>query len=756
MSINEGAHRFVRMLLVLIFLLLAPLVSAADASRVDVDAILDSTGTWTLEEARKRFADMDRGGNAPAVQVLPMCWRGTSWLRVTIHNAGDFRLLLNSSRIEDVRFYYPSQEGLSIGRAGAALPMHLWTWPGRVPNIPIHVSLGQPAVVFVAARTCLPVKPWVTVVPETEFIALQARAALRDGILCGALFAMALAVAAFAIALRSKQLALLAPLGLLGGLHELASRGYGLWLIWPTYGDWNVRSPHALGSALALLLGCFCWWAARGPLVAHSQERGPYVRTVALFTIQIGSVVFALYTPPDTAIRVLLPVTLVFCTCVLVGTLIQTTKRGATPAVPIMVTMMFSIFNILVRGAELGWPMAMTPGINTWLASGIPTTVSSLMTYLIILGFWVWHSVLERRAARREIAQITQLERSRLETEVQSRTAALNQALALTEHKNTELNGLLGYIGHDLRAPLATIAGYTQRLKEQFSRKRTPELDVISQNVDYQLRLIDDLVHYSRHDRAPLANTPAWISLSKLLTELSCVGLSLCASNANRFRLRLRNVPCYVKVDPTRLRQILTNLLSNAAKFTRFGEVELTVVGPQFDTRGKTTRLVFSVRDTGIGIPKSDFHRVFQAYATLNERGSGTGLGLFITAKIAEDMGAIVKVKSEVSRGTRISLITELPHSGHWISRRNTHPRFDIRPGASGTRRQSAITSQALLELIGFAEQCQYSEVLDWLGRQDSQPDPFFERVQKALRALDFQLITALARKRLLGKNLRH
>jgi CheY-like chemotaxis protein/anti-sigma regulatory factor (Ser/Thr protein kinase) len=132
------------------------------------------------------------------------------------------------------------------------------------------------------------------------------------------------------------------------------------------------------------------------------------------------------------------------------------------------------------------------------------------------------------------------------------------------------------------------------------------------------------------------------------------------------------NFPSTLIGDELRVKQILNNLLSNAAKYTREGEIQLAVSSEQFADNGKLT-ICFSVKDTGIGIRDEDIGKLFQSYTRLdsgvNRRTEGTGLGLVIAKKLAEMMGGNITVESEYGKGSNFTarIVQDISPSGEGI-----------------------------------------------------------------------------------------
>ncbi len=172
---------------------------------------------------------------------------------------------------------------------------------------------------------------------------------------------------------------------------------------------------------------------------------------------------------------------------------------------------------------------------------------------------------------------------------------------------------------------------------------------------DTLLDLINDILDFSKIEAGKLDLDVTDFQLRDLLGEtLRMFGLR---SGAKHLELTYgvdADVPDDLLGDPTRLRQILVNLIGNAIKFTEGGEVVLTVSVE--NKQDQQVRLKFSVRDTGIGISKSEQDRLFQAFTQANasttRKYGGTGLGLAISSKLVALMGGQIGVESEAGKGS--------------------------------------------------------------------------------------------------------
>ncbi|MBA9070861.1 signal transduction histidine kinase/purine-cytosine permease-like protein/ActR/RegA family two-component response regulator [Methylobacterium sp. RAS18] len=288
-------------------------------------------------------------------------------------------------------------------------------------------------------------------------------------------------------------------------------------------------------------------------------------------------------------------------------------------------------------------------------AETLRAALTSLFFILIvILGVVAWLFVLaqeSRRVAQEETARQTAL----YEAEIAAHKitdAKLQQAKETAEAANLAKSRYVVGISHELRTPLNAVLGYAQLLEGDPSipEPRRNGIRVIRRSAQHLSGLIDGLLDISRMEAGRLQTHRNEIRLADFLAQIVDM-VRLQAEGAGlTFRFtRPEILPAVVATDEKRLRQILLNLLSNAIKFTPEGEVAL-----EMTYRGQVA--VFTIRDTGLGIPEADLGRIFEPF----ERGSmpaaraapGTGLGLTIAHLLSQVMGGEITVESRVGEGT--------------------------------------------------------------------------------------------------------
>ena len=222
-------------------------------------------------------------------------------------------------------------------------------------------------------------------------------------------------------------------------------------------------------------------------------------------------------------------------------------------------------------------------------------------------------------------------------------------------------------MSHELRTPLNAIIGLTEMMVKNAARFGTEKAQEPLQRVNragtHLLGLINQVLDLSKIEAGKLELNPQIVQLAPLIDEVAGTARQLAEQNRNRLVIEAQENLGSITVDPMRLRQVLLNLLSNACKFTKDGEVKL-----RLSKVGNGRHWVeLSVSDTGIGMTPEQQAKVFeeftQANATTAQRFGGTGLGLAITRKLTRMMGGDVIVTSEPGKGSEF--MVRLPGGAH-------------------------------------------------------------------------------------------
>lgn len=226
------------------------------------------------------------------------------------------------------------------------------------------------------------------------------------------------------------------------------------------------------------------------------------------------------------------------------------------------------------------------------------------------------------------------------------------------EAENRAKSEFLAHLSHELRTPLTAILGYTDLLLTSDHVPERNYLHIIKRNGRHLLSLLNDVLDLSKIEAGKLEVEKMEIPLHPFINEISAL-ISINAQDKN-LRLKIsaaKPLPAKITTDPTRLRQILLNLLGNALKFTDEGEVSLEVAEAVVNGRDV---LEFAIQDTGIGISSTDIEKLFkpfsQAASISSLREQGTGLGLAISRQLAQYLGGNISVISSPGIGSRFTL----------------------------------------------------------------------------------------------------
>lgn len=292
--------------------------------------------------------------------------------------------------------------------------------------------------------------------------------------------------------------------------------------------------------------------------------------------------------------------------------------------------------------------------------------------------------VTERKRIEEEVRQYArEIEESR--NRVAQQADELRRAHELVQQASRSKSEFLANMSHEIRTPMTAILGYADLLLTETNwntTDRSEALHAIRRNGEHLLTIINDILDLSKIEAGRIT-----------LETISCDLRLLVQEVASSFQIRVvekclqmvvefgEEVPTFVRTDPTRLRQILINLIGNAIKFTEVGTIRIRVHGEATDTPER--RLRFEVIDTGIGIDSGRLEDLFLPFTQLDARTTrkfgGTGLGLTISRRLAEILGGSLNATSERGFGStfvatiRFDSVVDAPHD----SGRKTGPELN-------------------------------------------------------------------------------
>jgi signal transduction histidine kinase len=298
--------------------------------------------------------------------------------------------------------------------------------------------------------------------------------------------------------------------------------------------------------------------------------------------------------------------------------------------------------------------------------SDIATALFCIVGILMVTTIFGYYGHLQTKRVRLAKNALSdrndQIEQQNREIEL-ARKSAL-EAKEAAETANQSKSVFLAIISHELRTPLNAIIGYSEMLEEDAQasgqKEFVSDLQKIRSSGKHLLGLINDVLDLSKVEAGKMKLFLETFDVPNLVEEVVATATPLVEKNGNRLEVHCAPDVGQIREDVTKVRQVLLNLLSNAAKFTEKGSVSLQVVREN-DVTGSW--VVFRVRDSGIGMTPEQTAKLFQAFtqadgSTMRKYG-GTGLGLALSRKFCVMMGGDINVESEPGKGS--TFIVRLP-----------------------------------------------------------------------------------------------
>lgn len=246
-----------------------------------------------------------------------------------------------------------------------------------------------------------------------------------------------------------------------------------------------------------------------------------------------------------------------------------------------------------------------------------------------------------------------------------SQVDAMRRAKQEADEANNAKSAFLAMVSHEIRTPMTGVLGMVRFLKNtSLDATQIEHVDTIEESGNTIMSLLNDILDFEKVETGQMTLETIDFDLHRLMESIYSLARGYAADKNLKINLNIDNsIPKIVKGDPTRLRQVLLNLINNAIKFTQNGSVSVTL--RPISSQKNESQIYFAVEDTGIGIEKETQANLFnpfkQADKSTSRKYGGSGLGLAISQKLVGLMGGTINIKSSLGEGSTFFFTLPLP-----------------------------------------------------------------------------------------------
>jgi signal transduction histidine kinase/CheY-like chemotaxis protein len=261
-------------------------------------------------------------------------------------------------------------------------------------------------------------------------------------------------------------------------------------------------------------------------------------------------------------------------------------------------------------------------------------------------------------------------EQKRAEEEIRQ----MNEQMAISRDQALQANRLksqfLANMSHELRTPLNAVIGYSEMIEEEAADSGVAQIASDAEKINragrHLLSLINDILDLSKIEAGKMDVFVEGFDINTMLDEIMSTAQPLIEKNSNVLVADIKTQLGTMHSDQMKVRQVLLNLISNAAKFTHDGEIRVSC---DVENRNGVANVVIGVADTGIGMTEEQLERLYDAFtqadSSTTRKYGGTGLGMAISKHFIDILGGEIQVESEYGEGTRFTLRVPLRHESH-------------------------------------------------------------------------------------------
>ncbi len=626
----------------------------------NLSILTDAEGQWSADEVRQRHDFV------PTTKVLlaPGYSSATYWLRGELVNDSAQTLTrwleVGSPRMEEIRYFAWRNEAFDrppeTAFGGVKFGMAARPVVAEASIFSMTLAPGERLTFYLQIRSRTAILMSAELWEPTAFRTTEVTDHQTSMLLLGSMLTISLYALLQGVARRDRILVLYGLWVLLLMAYEHTFQGYTFRYLWPASPEWALRATGTFGTASQCLLFVLSreFFSLRQFLRFWDWT---YRIIIALLLIGVLANIFGDFAVVGRWVTLLSMI----ANAIWPLSMLAAWRRRVPHVLMISLASIFTWLATLARTLHL---LGVVPA--NWLNTEamIWAYYSGLVLTLVLGGLSrAMHLQREKEVMAGELMHARDLREAALEASVAQRTRELQEALGKADAANRAKNDFLARVSHDLRTPLTAIIGYAD-LVAAAHREDAERGRIIRRSARHLLELIDDLIDFARGRAADVALEPAPLYLYGLLEESAAAGTSLAKRRDNRFVLQAAaDLPPVVELDAKRLRQVLNNLLGNAAKFTEGGEIRLRVtrLDEKNEAMASSVRLLFTVSDTGIGIAPEDQARVFTMFEQVKRRDKGLGMGLAIVRQWVERMGGTISLSSTLGQGTAISFVLDCP-----------------------------------------------------------------------------------------------